>query len=262
MVVNQIAIAAHRPPPKSAFTSSGHPNGSLVDKVEFDASATCTSQAKSGPLGPVPCDSQDLDAVTMKFRRSRGGPVVTVLMADAGQDDISQAYPWRTFRWYKGQRHNSGWYWSETQMSSVIYESRLGMCRLVYADFDLSVRRMVAQPFELTCAVKAAVRLHVPDYLLITDAGPLVVDTPRSATRRQLSTLLPAPIHDRLSLSAAPMSRASGRRWRLHTAGARWAGRPGSLRPSGWLASRPGQALRPGRCRGIAACPGRRPPGR
>jgi transposase InsO family protein len=34
-------------------------------------------------------------------------------------------------------------------------------------------------------------------------------DTPRSATRRQLSTLQPAPAHDRLSLTAAPMSRAS-----------------------------------------------------
>src|SRR5712692_4882266 len=46
-------------------------------------------------------------------------------------------------------------------------------------------------------------------------------------------------------------------RWRLHTAGARWAGRPGSLPPSGWTASRPGRALRPGQCRGRAACPGR-----
>jgi hypothetical protein len=34
-------------------------------------------------------------------------------------------------------------------------------------------------------------------------------DTPRSATRRQLSTLQSAPIHDRLSLTSAPMSRAS-----------------------------------------------------
>src|SRR5215472_11087083 len=34
-------------------------------------------------------------------------------------------------------------------------------------------------------------------------------DTSRSATRRQLSTLRPTPIHDPLSLTAAPMSRAS-----------------------------------------------------
>ena len=31
-------------------------------------------------------------------------------------------------------------------------------------------------------------------------------DTPRSATRRQLSTLQPAPTNERLSLNAAPMS--------------------------------------------------------
>src|SRR5262249_8858930 len=49
---------------------------------------------------------------------------------------------------------------------------------------------------------------------------------------------------------------------RLHTVGVRPAGRPGSLCPSGRLAIRPGQALCPGRCRGTAACPGRRPPGR
>ena len=78
----------------------------------------------------------------------------------------------------------------------------------------------------------------------------------------QLSTLQPAPTHDRLSLTAAPRSRATRRRWRLDTAGARSAGRPGSLRPSSPLASRPGQAQCPGRRRGTAACPGRGPRGR
>jgi Phage integrase family len=48
----------------------------------------------------------------------------------------------------------------------------------------------------------------------------------------------------------------------LRTPGARRAGRPGALCPSGRLASGPGQARCPGRRRGIAACPGRRPPGR
>jgi hypothetical protein len=59
-------------------------------------------------MGPVPRDSQDPDAVTVKFRQSRGGPVVTALIADASLDDISTAYPWRTFRWYKQQKHYSG----------------------------------------------------------------------------------------------------------------------------------------------------------
>ena len=56
----------------------------------------------SGPLGPVPHVSQDVDAVTVEFRQSRGGPVVTALMADASLGDIGTAYPWRTFRWYMG----------------------------------------------------------------------------------------------------------------------------------------------------------------
>jgi hypothetical protein len=63
---------------------------------------------------------------------------------------------------------------------------------------------------------------------------------------------------DRLSLTAA----ADVTRFSSHTAGARWAGRPGSLRPSSRLASRPGQARCPGRCRRIAVCPGRRLRGR
>jgi hypothetical protein len=53
-------------------------------------------------------------------------------------------------------------------------------------------------------------------------------------------------------------SRASCRRWRLRTEGARRAGRRGELCPSGRLASRLGRAQCPGRCRGIVACPGRR----
>ena len=46
--VNQIAIAlagAHRPPPNPIFTSNGHPNCSVADEAEFDASPACTSQA-------------------------------------------------------------------------------------------------------------------------------------------------------------------------------------------------------------------------
>ena len=50
--------------------------------------------------------------MTVEFRQSRGGPVVTALMADASLGDIGTAYPWRTFRWYMGQKHYSGWYWS------------------------------------------------------------------------------------------------------------------------------------------------------
>ena len=59
------------------------------------------------------------------------------------------------------------------------------------------------------------------------------------------------------SLDEVSISRSSCRQWPFRTAGARWAGRPGSSPRWGWPAIRPGQAPCPGRCRGIAACPGR-----
>ncbi|GAA2232048.1 hypothetical protein GCM10010360_65170 [Streptomyces nogalater] len=42
------------------------------------------------------------------------------------------AEPWRTFRWYMGQKHYSGSYWSSTQSDHVIYEPRLELSRLLY----------------------------------------------------------------------------------------------------------------------------------
>lgn len=86
------------------------------------------------------------------------------------------AEPWRTFRWYMGQKHYSGTYWSSTQSDHVIYESRLELARLWYADFDRDVTAIVAQPFLLRADVDGALRRHIPDYLLATGKGSLVVD--------------------------------------------------------------------------------------
>jgi hypothetical protein len=99
----------------------------------------------------------------------------------ATTDLLSAAMPWRTFRWYHGQKHYSGTYWSSTERSHVIYESRLELARLQYADFDVAVRRIVAQPFLLKTTVGRRVRRHVPDFLLIDEHGPTVVDVKPSA---------------------------------------------------------------------------------
>ncbi|MEY9997121.1 hypothetical protein ABIE67_009153 [Streptomyces sp. V4I8] len=56
------------------------------------------------------------------------------------------------------------------------YESRLELARLLFADFDASVRGIVAQPFLLKSMVEGTVRKQVPDYFLLTAAGPVVVD--------------------------------------------------------------------------------------
>jgi hypothetical protein len=93
---------------------------------------------------------------------------------------LFRAAPWRTFRWYFGQRHYSGTYWSATERDHVIYESRLELANLILADFDVTVHRIVAQPFRLTAEVDGQERRHILDYLWDSDEGPVVVDVVRS----------------------------------------------------------------------------------
>ena len=44
------------------------------------------------------------------------------------------------------------------------------------ADIDQSVKFIVAQPFLIRSKVQGVVRRHIPDYLLLTDADPVLVD--------------------------------------------------------------------------------------
>jgi hypothetical protein len=51
-------------------------------------------------------------------------------------EPLRLAAPWRTFRFYKGQTHYPGSFWSATERDLVLYESRLELTRLLFADFD------------------------------------------------------------------------------------------------------------------------------
>ena len=113
---------------------------------------------------------------SVSYRRADDLSEVTREWTAAGIDELAAAAPWRTFRWYRGQRHYSGTYWSSTVGGHVIYESRLELARLLFADFDARVRHIVAQPFLLRTSVDRKPRKHIPDYLLIKDTGPVVVD--------------------------------------------------------------------------------------
>lgn len=115
-------------------------------------------------------------AATVSVRQQRGAVVEDQDWDTAPADLLESACPWRTFRWYKGQRHYSGTYWSATMRDHVIYESRLELSRLLFADFDSSVRGIVAQPFLLKTVLEGKVRRHIPDYLLLTGQVPVVVD--------------------------------------------------------------------------------------
>ena len=106
-------------------------------------------------------------------RRRRGGYDPGSLCAV----EVMAGLPVREFRWYKGRRHYSGWYWSATGRRLVAYESRLELARIMLADFDPAVTAVAAQPFRLTGRDGSRVRRHVPDVLLAgADGGVTVVD--------------------------------------------------------------------------------------
>ncbi|MGW1258517.1 TnsA-like heteromeric transposase endonuclease subunit [Streptomyces sp. NPDC002513] len=124
-------------------------------------------------------------SVHVSVRRSDQSVVDDLEWSLVPLDLLRQAEPWRTFRWYKDQKHYSGTYWSATLRDHVIYESRLELGRLLFADFSPKVQHIVAQPFLLKAEVEGKLRRHIPDYLLLTQDGPLVVDVkPRHRLER------------------------------------------------------------------------------
>lgn len=124
-------------------------------------------------------------SVQVSVRQADGCVAEDLEWASAPLDLMQHAHPWRTFRWYKGQQHYSGTYWAATERDHVIYESRLELARLLFADFAPDVRHVVAQPFLLKAVVEGRLRRHIPDYLLLTDDGPVVVDVkPRHRLER------------------------------------------------------------------------------
>ncbi len=95
--------------------------------------------------------------------------------AELSAEIIRNTLPWRTFRWYHGQCHYSGSYWSATESAHVIYESRLELSRLLMADFDNSVIQIRAQPFQMMARVDGRAVSHIPDYWLLREGVPPVV---------------------------------------------------------------------------------------
>ncbi|GAB5028274.1 TnsA-like heteromeric transposase endonuclease subunit [Mycobacterium avium subsp. hominissuis] len=126
----------------------------------------------------------DLSTATVAYRPAVGEER-SVAAEKVSAAALFDAAPWRTFRWYFGQRHYSGTYWSATLRDHVIYESRLELANLLLADFDPEVLHIVAQPFLMCAEVDGQVRKHIPDYLWDSDSGPVVVDVVRAERMSQ-----------------------------------------------------------------------------
>ncbi|WP_127361658.1 TnsA-like heteromeric transposase endonuclease subunit [Actinacidiphila soli] len=127
----------------------------------------------------------DVETVSVSLRRS-DGKITTGTWPSAIMDELGAFAPWRTFRWYYGQKHYAGTYWSSTMRAHVIYESRLELTRLLYADFARETTGILAQPFLVAARVNGELRRHVPDFLILRDGFvPLVVDVkPRNLLTR------------------------------------------------------------------------------
>jgi hypothetical protein len=131
----------------------------------------------------------DLGSAVVAYRPA-AGEERSVSAREVSSVALFNAAPWRTFRWYFGQRHYSGTYWSATQRDHVIYESRLELANLLLADFDPAVHQIVAQPFVLHAEVDGRLRRHIPDYLWDTDDEPVVVDVVRGVRLNQPKVVL------------------------------------------------------------------------
>ena len=78
----------------------------------------------------------ELDSAAVAYRPA-AGEKRCVPAAEAAPTMLFQAAPWRTFRWYFGQRHYSGTYWSAAECDHVVYESRLELANLLLAETSI-----------------------------------------------------------------------------------------------------------------------------
>jgi hypothetical protein len=72
-------------------------------------------------------------------------------------------------------------YWSATEAKLVGYESLLELSRLLMADFDRSSKRIVSQPFQIKAGIEGERLTRIPDYLVLGEEEPLVIDVTRKA---------------------------------------------------------------------------------
>jgi hypothetical protein len=110
--------------------------------------------------------------------------IVSVPWSDLDPEAVVDGRPWRSFPWYLGQKNYSGLYWCATERALVGYESRLERARLMMVDFDPTAKRIASQPFQLRARIDGQRITRVPDYLVCTDDGPLLIDVkPERALR-------------------------------------------------------------------------------
>lgn len=120
--------------------------------------------------------------VSVRYRQADGRLVETDLDRVV-VGEVTGGLPVRDFRWYKGRRHYSGWYYAATVRRLVAYESLLELARISLADFDHDVVEIASQPFHLAGRDGDRLRRHVPDLLLVHADGLVSVVDVKAPSR-------------------------------------------------------------------------------
>lgn len=120
--------------------------------------------------------------------------------------------------------------WAEALLGHLLVGDRAGACHLristgtraaAVRDFDPAVTRIIAQPFLIRASIDRRMRKHVPDYLLLTDDGPVVVDVKPRKVRRNRPT--PQPKADVYAATSKFKSKLRAQVQRVHD---RWEHQP------------------------------------
>ncbi|MGM9470205.1 TnsA-like heteromeric transposase endonuclease subunit [Streptomyces murinus] len=120
--------------------------------------------------------------VSARYRQADGQLVETDLDRLV-VTEVTGGLPVRDFRWYKGRRHYSGWYYAATVRRLVAYESLLELARILLADFDPGAVEITSQPFHLVGRDGDRLRRHVPDLLLVHADGLVTVVDVKAPSR-------------------------------------------------------------------------------
>jgi hypothetical protein len=111
------------------------------------------------------------------------GLELTVNLPDALRAAFEAVPPVRSFARYRGQRSNTGLWWSASTGGHVGVRVLVERDHLMLLDFDPKVVAIASQPFRLHYDDGTCARRHVPDFFVrLTDGTGVVLDV-RPAAR-------------------------------------------------------------------------------
>ncbi|WP_257153645.1 TnsA-like heteromeric transposase endonuclease subunit [Streptomyces lunaelactis] len=105
-----------------------------------------------------------------------GRTSVVHAVRDLAEVDVSQCTPVRRFTWRTDQYHRPGLEYLVTTDRHHGFESFEEERLLLVTDFAAGLVEALSQPFRLRLRAGGRRVEHTPDYLLLTDSGPYLVD--------------------------------------------------------------------------------------